>query len=968
VNPERWRQIEQLYHSALGRPSREREAFLQSECRGDEELRLEVQSLLGRAASAENSLDKPAAGVTAHMVSQPAAPILTGLRLGVYVVQAPLGAGGMGVVYRALDTNLNRPVAIKFLSDELANPAARRRFQREAQTASSLNHPHIVTVHDAGEFEGRQYLVTEFVDGGTLRDWTRGAKRGWRQSIDLLTGVADGLAAAHQAGILHRDIKPENILITKSGYAKLADFGLAKLHQPATSADATRMETETRTRPGVIAGTVAYMSPEQASGQALDARSDIFSFGVVLYEVLAGQRPFTGASDPDVLHAIIHRPAGSLPEDVPLSLRMVVEKALEKDPADRFQSMRDMVVDLRRAVRQGAEAPPAPTPVRRATRGRRWLAPIGASVLVLVAAGALIVSRFRQPAEPAQYVPLTNFADSATQPALSPDGRMLAFIRGARTTSTSFGPGEIYVKLLPDGEPVELTHDNLYKINPKFSPDGARIAYTVFAKDGKTMDTWVVPVLGGRPRLLLTNASGLTWIPARNRGAASQPFVLFSAHTGRGLWQMAIASSTESRTEERSVYMPPESGMAHHSYLSPDGNQVLVVEMGAGASGAGGYGWLPCRLMPYDGSSSGTPVGPAPAQCTDAAWSPDGKWMYFSTNTGNGYHIWRQRFPDGTPEQVTFGVTDEEGIEFAPDGRSFVTSIGTSQSTVWVHDSSGDRQITSEGYAFLPSFSPDGKKLYYLVRAGGARNFVTGGLWVADLESGQRQRLLPDFQMQHYTIASDGQRVVFTAPDDAGRTPAWLAALNAGSAPRRLSTMDSWVVYFGAPGEVVFSGGEKGELFIYRVKEDGSELQKMIPTPMVFPYGVSPDGQWIPGQVAPQFTDLMVYATGQASPTLICEGCAAPQGPDLIPSPLSWTPDRKFLYLKFAESMYAIPLQKGQVLPPIPASGFQSKEAVAALPGARLVAEGSVWPGPNPSVYALMKVATQRNIYRVPVP
>src|SRR5712691_2831919 len=164
-------------------------------------------------------------------MSEPADSAMTGRRLGVYQIQAPLGAGGMGVVYRALDTNLNRPVAIKFLSDALADPAARRRFQREAQTASSLNHPHILTVHDAGEFEGRQYLVTELVDGGTLRDWTRGAKRGWRQTIELLTGVADGLATAHQAGILHRDIKPENILITTSGYAKLADFGLAKLHE-----------------------------------------------------------------------------------------------------------------------------------------------------------------------------------------------------------------------------------------------------------------------------------------------------------------------------------------------------------------------------------------------------------------------------------------------------------------------------------------------------------------------------------------------------------------------------------------------------------------------------------------------------------------------------------------------------------------------------------------------------------------
>ena len=248
MNPERWREIERLYHLALERPPREREAFLESECSNDESLRIEVRALLNhnREASSDNFLEEPAAAIAAQMVTEPSAALLTGLRLGTYVVQAQLGAGGMGVVYRALDTKFNRPVAIKFLSDRLADPAARRRFQREAQTVSSLNHPHILTVHDAGEFESRQYLVTEFVDGGTLRDWAQG-KHNWRQTVELLTGVADGLAAAHQAGILHRDIKPENILITKSGYAKLADFGLAKLHERATSDDATRTLTEVRT-------------------------------------------------------------------------------------------------------------------------------------------------------------------------------------------------------------------------------------------------------------------------------------------------------------------------------------------------------------------------------------------------------------------------------------------------------------------------------------------------------------------------------------------------------------------------------------------------------------------------------------------------------------------------------------------------------------------------------------------------
>src|SRR5690242_13946087 len=248
-----------------------------------------------------------------------------GIQIGGYRLESSVGEGGMGTVYRALDTKLNRPVAIKFLSDELADAAARRRFQREAQMASSLNHPHLLTVYDVREFEGRQYIVTEFVDGGTLKDWANREKPGWRQIVELLTGVADGLAAAHAAGILHRDIKPANILVAKNGYAKLADFGLAKLTE--REGDATQTLTEKQTRPGVVVGTIPYMSPEQASGQKLDARSDIFSFGSVLYELLAGSRPFTGATSLETLQKVIHETPRPLGDEIPLPLRMVVEKA-----------------------------------------------------------------------------------------------------------------------------------------------------------------------------------------------------------------------------------------------------------------------------------------------------------------------------------------------------------------------------------------------------------------------------------------------------------------------------------------------------------------------------------------------------------------------------------------------------------------------------------------------------------------
>jgi eukaryotic-like serine/threonine-protein kinase len=881
---------------------------------------------------------------------------LTGQRLGVYDVQAQIGAGGMGVVYRALDTSLNRPVAIKVLFDDRSTPDARRRFQREAQTASSLNHPHILTVHAAGELDGRQYLVTEFVDGGTLRDWIRGASRDWREILELLTGVADGLDAAHQAGILHRDIKPENILVTRSGYAKLADFGLAKLQDHAR-AESPSTATDMRTGTGVIMGTAAYMSPEQATGEPLDPRSDVFSFGAVLHEALSGRRPFAGTSDLETLYAVVHRPAAPLPETLPPPVRALVERALAKDKGDRFPSMHDLVVELRRVARHGAAMPRA---VRDSTRTRALL---GAGLGVVAIAGAAVwlitARRDRQPPI-REYTQLTNFADAATQPVLSPDGRLLAFIRGASTIS---GFGQIYVKLLPDGEPAALTRDSLLKAGPRFSPDGSRIAYTT-SVDGTTLDTWVVPALGGQPRPLLSNASGLTWIREPSLPAASPPSVLFSAFTGRG-FQMSIVSSTESRGSMRTVFLPPPTGMAHRSYLSPDGKQLLVIEMGGNA-------WLPCRLVPFDGSSQGKTIGPAPAQCTDAAWSPDGKWMYMTADNGNGFHVWRQRFPDGTPEQVTSGATEEEGISFAPDGRSFVTSIGNRQSTVWVHDAQGDRQITSEGFAFFPTVSPDATQVFYLVRAGGTQAFLRGALWVADLASGQRRALLPDFKMKHYSISADGRRVLFVAADEQGHTPVWMAALDGRTPPVRITATNSGVAFFGAGDEVVFAGEENGSYFLFRGKADGSETKKIAGTAMLFPFSISPDGRWIAAAEGPTPENrdvLQLHPVDGGAPRFVWR-CYPPPTLDNGPEPplMSWTPDGKFLYLRLERSTFAMPLTSARSLPLPTAAGLPSKRAVAALPGAVLVSDSVVFPGPTPRIYAYMKVSTQRNIYRVPVP
>jgi Tol biopolymer transport system component len=609
--------------------------------------------------------------------------------------------------------------------------------------------------------------------------------------------------------------------------------------------------------------------------------------------------------------------------------------------------MDEMVLDLRRVARQSGEFSPGPRSTRRfAAAG---FSAVAAAVGIL-AAGWYVLDGLRSSGRRIsdEYVPLTTFADSATSPALSPDGRMLTFIRGE---STFYGPGQVYVKLLPDGEPVQLTHDAFDKMDPAFTPDGSRITYTVFR--GASWDTWVVPVLGGEARLLLENAEGLTWI-ARDDGP---PRLLFSEVTGRDV-QMAIVTATESRADRRVIYMPPETGMAHRSRLSPDGTQVLIVEMSYSS-------WLPCRLTPFDGSSPGRAVGPQPAQCTDAAWSPDGNWMYFTANSGRGFHIWRQRYPDGMPEQITFGTTEEEGVAFAANGRSFVTAIGTRQSTIWFHDEAGERQITSEGYGLSPTISHDGKRLYYLVRAPAVGSFTSGALWVADLETGQRQRLLADFLMQSYDVSADGGRLLFVAADEDGRSPLWLASLTGREPPRRLVERDALRAFFGAAGEVVFAGRDDSANVLFRIREDGSGLQRIGPTSNLS--AVSPDGQWAVTWVVPN--GAMAQPLDGGSPVTICTSCVqfgtfegAPW-----PSAVGWSYDRRFFYLTLNGSVFAIPLDPGATFPAIPPGGFVSEQDVTAKPGTRRIADASVFMGPDPSRFAFTRVATQRNIYRIPL-
>lgn len=939
MTPERWRQIEHLYLAAIDLNGRERANLL---AQADTEIRKEVEAMLAQPDQS-NLLDHSAwqGGLESSVALNPG----PGMQLGQYRIEAQIGAGGMGTVFRAVDTRLRRPVAIKFLSDDLADAAARRRFQREAQMASSLNHPHILTVYDVGEFDGRQYLVTEFVDGGTLKDWVQQQPRRWEDVAQLLTGVADGLAAAHQAGILHRDIKPDNILVTSRGYAKLADFGLAKLDDDVPMS-ATRTLTEHQTRKGMIVGTIAYMSPEQASGHPLDARSDMFSFGVVLYEMLAGQRPFRAAGNLELLQQVIHAKPAPLRADVPGPLRALVMKAIEKDPAHRYPSMRELVAGMREVQRPSGQREAAP----RIRRGG-WIVAASVAALAIAAAGAFLFwPRKAPPSRQLEYIPLTNFTDSAVTPALSPDGRMLAFIRGQ---STFLGPGDVYLKLLPDGDPVQLTHDGGEKMGPvSFSPNGSRIAY-----QRDEYETWSVPVLGGEPVRMLGNTEGLSWTND------PKPYrVLFSALTGEGI-HMGIFTATESRSEQRTVYMPASvDGMAHRSFLSPRGDWVIVAEMDTGK-------WLPCRLVSFDGSSPGRHVGPDPAQCTYAGWTPDGNWMYFSADTGGGFHTWRQRFPDGKPEQVTSGVTEEHGISFAPDGKSFVTSVGESQSALWVHDSKGERQITFEGYAYLPSFSEDASRLYYLQRSNALRQFVSGELWTVDLSSGKKQRLLPDLMMENYSVSPDGKQVVFVNAASPGRT-LWIASTDGSVPARRLVNQECNRALFAPGGDVYFAGGEGQGMYLQKIRTDGTGLQRVIPEKAMFLYDISPDGNWLAVWTTAG-TDIKIYRSDGSDPKLICTGCASggAQERGITPPIVSWSRDGKefYLYSEDLHEIFAVLLKPGQPLPPIPQSGISWRAAPPPIAAMQTIPQRA-FMSPDPKVYAYLQVTAHRNIYRIPVP
>ena len=601
---------------------------------------------------------------------------------------------------------------------------------------------------------------------------------------------------------------------------------------------------------------------------------------------------------------------------------------------------------------------------------------LGAAAILLAAATAglaIYLGSSRDAAPALTFTQLTDLTDSAMAPAVSPDGRMLAFIRG---NSAFRSPGQIWVKLMPAGEPVQLTELPGTKYGVAFSPDGSRVAFTVSGR-GEGWQTWTVPALGGdQARLMLPNAAGLTWID-RDR-------ILFSEI--RSGMHMGIVTSREDRAGHRDVYFPEhERAMAHYSTLSPDQRWVLIVEMNDVDL------WVPCRLAPFAGDGPSRQVGPNGA-CVAAGWSPDGRWMYFSVQIDGRYQLWRQRFPNGAPEQITAGPNDHVGVAVLPDG-SLATSVGVSESAVWVRDSSGEHPITSagkasptvsQGLSSRPMFSRDGKYLYHLLRRDVLGSMTE--LWRYDMHTSHHEPLLTGFPIIEYDIADDDSEVVFTTQAGGQAPETWLAHLDHRSAPARIATLGDRAPHFGPDGEILFQLSDGRANYVGRMRKDGAARATLIPAAISTLQGISSDRKWLvvfaPVSIAPETSGPQSGRSegdGMASFAVpvdggplqrLCGGFCLTQ----------WARDGRYIYFTLGPTSgsepgktVAIPLDPDQMIPNVPKDGFRLAD-LDRIAGAHLVEAGSgtgelrlrgFSPSSDPAVIAYVKTSVHHNLFQI---
>jgi serine/threonine protein kinase len=844
MSPTRRRQVEDILVSALSLEGAARAAYLDAACGADLDVRREVESLLAKEREAVEFLRTPSPEVAAQALASGQSGALTGGMLGPYQIDSLLGSGGMGDVYLAHDPRLERSVAIKVLPEPLAQDVmARERLRREALAAAALDHPFICKIYEVGEDQGLVFCVMEYVRGETLSDRIRTGPILLSESLRIAGEIAEAVEAAHANGFLHRDLKPANIMVTPTGHVKVMDFGLAKRFQSDELSKTLTKHAASITARGAVIGTIAYMSPEQAAGKPLDARSDIFSFGVVLYEMLAGQRPFRGSTGLELLHEIMDGAAGPLPPELPAGLRVIVEKAMEKAPSDRYQSIREVVIDLRRMARQKPEvapaiAPPQSGPGEQHVRRFLW---IGICVLLLALPAVWWAARrtdssAETAAADISIVPFTTNGGYNGEATISPDGQTVAYVSD-RTRHL-----DIFLRQIGTTSDIPLTIDQGDNIQPAYSPDGRQIAF-VSSRAGSTIyypgfdyplmggDIWVMPALGGTARRVAKDGNYPSWSPDGSK-------IVFVRH--RGLLFEVPASGGEAReikvSGNPSVYYPAYSSDSRWIFFEGQGSGIHVVPATGG--------------QPRQIASGRHPVWDDASQAV----------IYSDDREGKNHSLYSVPFSlkdgkTGNPHALTVGRGRDWQPAVSRDGKLIAYTaiqISFNLETVPFDAESGrvlgaPRDLTTGNQvSYFMRFSPDGRSVVFQSSRGAGQH-----IWRLDIGS-EPVQLTSDtkFEESFPHWSPDGNTICFIR--DPVQSPnsksLWLMDTD-GANPRKILD-DSQFARWLPDGSGILYNDFKRDLLIYEFRASQSREISVLPDSKVNMPMVSPDGKWIAYQYA----------------------------------------------------------------------------------------------------------------------
>jgi Tol biopolymer transport system component/tRNA A-37 threonylcarbamoyl transferase component Bud32 len=784
---------------------------------------------------------------------------MIGQTLDHYRIESKLGEGGMGIVYKARDLHLDRPVAIKILpADSVADSCRKQRFAQEAKAASSLNHPHIVTIYDIRSENGVDFIVMEYIDGKTLDELTPKALRPV-QAVKYAVQIADGLAKAHSAGIVHRDLKPSNIMVTAEKQVKILDFGLAKLLEPTESSpEGTTVTARSFTEEGAVVGTVPYMSPEQAEGRTVDSRTDIFSFGSVLYRILTGRRPFDGESRLSIMAKILNEdptPPSQISGAIPAELEKIVLRCLRKDPARRYQTMADLKLALEDVEAESGSG----RQVRPRSPGRRWKWAV--LPLLLVAAFSAWLGR-RQPenTEPHRAVPLNSLTGVSRYPSFSPDGDHIAFSWNGLHQDNA----DIYVQQIGSGDPLRLTKDPGNEYNPVWSPDGRWIAFLRSRSEAGKSELRLIPPLGGAEiKLGEIHVRGGIWItPPYMTWCPDSKCLIVTDSPGDGKPDALFVVSLDTGEKRPLTNPQPSMGSDSNPAISADGRWLVFRRSGSLFSGE------LYRLALGNGlTQAGEPrrLTPAALDANHPAWLPGGKEILFSTYAeGARTTLWRLLVTGEQPEQnkpTRLAFIGEDGIMPAvsraqparPSRLVYVRSFA--DANIWRVETPSPGAAASAAPVvsglsstrgdWFPQFSPDGRRVAFASERSGE-----GAIWLADPDGSNAVKLAAmGASATGYPFWSpDGERIVFHSNRD-GQPDIFMIPV-AGGKPMNLTSQPAVDAFpsFSRDGRWIYFSSDREthtrESQIWKMPASGGPAVRVTDR-IGYAAVESPDGVWL---------------------------------------------------------------------------------------------------------------------------